>query len=339
MSRWLLRRCLALLPTLLGITFVTFLLLDLAPLDRASLEVAQRQGDGQLAENRSRDLALLRLRIRYGLVDPRTHEPVPLLQRYLRWLGKAVRLDLAGPDEATAEFWRRLGSAFAISVLLGSWALLFAFLVGVPLGTWLGMHAGSRADRAASGVAFVLNACPEVLVATLLSLAFGTAWLGWLPTTGLRSAGAAQLGALGKLLDLAHHLVLPVLVLTLAPLLLIVRFLRESVARAAASPFAFNLRAWGVEPAVIRRRLLRAGAAPLATLAGSLLPALVGGSIVVETVFSIEGVGRLFWNAVRTQDQAMVMTVTLATSVATLCALAGSDLLHRAVDPRVRLER
>src|SRR5262249_41694603 len=123
----------------------------------------------------------------------------------------------------------------------------------------------------------------------------------------------------------------------LPPLLLVVRFLRESVSRAANAPFAHNLEAWGLEPQLVRARLLRAGCAPLATLAGTLLPLLVAGSIVVESVFSLHGVGRLAWAAVGSQDQAMVMALTLITSVVTLVALVASDLLHRLVDPRVRL--
>jgi peptide/nickel transport system permease protein len=142
---------------------------------------------------------------------------------------------------------------------------------------------------------------------------------------------------LAQLFDLAWHLVLPVAVMAIAPALLITRFLRESVGRVATSTFALNLEAWGVDAHTRRRRLLRAGFAPVATLIGSLLPQLIGGSIVVETVFSIEGAGRLAWNAVRNQDQAMVMFVVLLASIATLLSLLLSDVAHRWIDPRVRL--
>lgn len=120
---------------------------------------------------------------------------------------------------------------------------------------------------------------------------------------------------------------------------MIVRFLRESVSRAAVAPFADNLRAWGLEDRLLRARLLRAGLVPLATMCGSLLPLVVAGSVVVETVFSIEGIGRLAWRAVTSEDQAMVMTLVLLTSVATLCSLVLSDFLQRLIDPRVRLTR
>ena len=324
------------LPTLLGITFLTFLVLDLAPLDRASLELAVLDTPTQL-DVEERELALARLRIRYGLVDEETLEPVPVHQRYLVWLRNAASFQLAGGDEDQALFRERLLGAVPVSLLLGFWAFLVSLLVGVPLGCWLGMRAGSRADRMVSNLLFLVVGLPEVLVATLLLLTFGAAGLGWLPTAGLASEYGVADTVLARLWDIGSHLLLPVTVMAIGPIVLIARFLRESVARAATSTFARNLEAWGIAAEVRHRRLLRAGFAPVATLIGSLLPMLVAGSIVVETVFSIDGVGRLAWEAVRTQDQAMVMAVTLLVSVATLVALLISDLVHWWIDPRVRL--
>lgn len=338
MTSWFLRRLLWMVPTLFGISFVTFMLLELAPLDRARLEVAMRQGEGELVDRHQRDVALLRLQIRYGLVDAATGEPVPVWQRFGNWFVRALRLELAGPDEDQQAFRGRLLDAAPVSLLLGFWALVLAVAIGVPLGASLGIRAGSRLDRLVSAAVFLALGFPEVLVATLLVLAFGPLWLDLLPDTGLRSPGSAHLGPFQQLLDLAWHLVLPVAVMALVPALLIMRFLRESVARVANATFAVNLRAWGLEGITERWRLLRAGSAPLATLVGSLLPALVTGSIVVESVFSIDGLGRLLWQAVRSQDQAMVMAITLLTSLVTLLSLVLSDLLHRLVDPRVRLD-
>jgi peptide/nickel transport system permease protein len=335
--RWLLERCLLAVATLLGISLLTFLVIDLAPLDRAALEVASQNAQGALTEPQARAQALQQLRIRYGFVDAATQAPVPVLVRFGHWLARAVRLDLAGPGEDPRLFWRRLRSALPVTLLLGGLSLALALGLGVLLGVWLGMRAGSRIDRGVTMLLFVALGLPEVLIATLLLLLFGSASLGWLPTAGLRSDGAKELPALTRFIDLVWHLILPVTVMAIGPLLLVARFLRESVARAAASRPALNLRVLGLEPHLQRRRLLRLGFAPLATLCGSLLPLLVGGSIVVETVFSIEGVGRLAFNAVRIKDQAMVMTITLLVSIVTLGALMLSDLLHRLADSRVRL--
>ncbi len=337
MWRWLATRLGWLLVTLLGVTFVTFLVLDLAPVDRAELEATQATAAGSYPDRAARQLAVEQLRVRYGMVDPVTREPLPLWRRYAGWLGNALTLRLAGPGEDDAALWRRLGEALPVTALLGGLGLLLAFGVGLPLGVWLGRRVGAPAERAVSAAMLVAVGLPEFLLATLLLLAFSVAWLQWLPASGLRSNGAEQWGLVRQLLDFAWHLLLPVTVLALGPVVLVTRFVRDAVARASAAPFVTSLVALGVEPDELRRRLLRHGATPAATLVGSLLPMLVGGSIVVESMFALDGLGRIAFQAVRGQDQAMVMALVLLTSAVTLVALLVSDLMHRVVDPRVRL--
>jgi peptide/nickel transport system permease protein len=138
-------------------------------------------------------------------------------------------------------------------------------------------------------------------------------------------------------LDLAAHLVLPVLTLALAPCIVVTRYVRDGVARAARAEFAVALRAWGMPERTVRRRALHHGLSPLITLLGVLLPALVSGSVVVESVFALPGLGRLAFDAALRQEQAMVMTMTLLVGSATLLGMLLSDILHRAVDPRVEL--
>ncbi len=126
--------------------------------------------------------------------------------------------------------------------------------------------------------------------------------------------------------------------LAIGPCVVITRFLRNSVARVAASDFVTNMRAWGLPEAVVRKRAVRNGLSPVVTLIGTLLPLLVSGSVVVEQVFSLPGMGRLAFGAVMARDQGMVMALTLLVSVVTLFGLLLSDLLQRTVDPRVRLQ-
>lgn len=337
MLRWLAIRFSWMIVTLIGITFVTFAVLDQAPVDRAQVEAAQRKQDGTFANLAERDRAILRLRLRYGMLDEDTLQPAPLWRRYSSWLGAAVTLQFAGPHEDNRAFWRRLGEALPVSLWLGFLALLVAGLIGIPLGACLGMRPGSVTDRAVSQLLFVMVGIPEFLLATLLLLGFAGAWLSWFPSSGLRSNGAEDWSMASQLLDFAWHLALPVLVMACAPTVLVTRFLRDSVARAAQSPFGANMRALGLDPRVVRWRLIRSGGAPLATLAGSLLPMLVTGSIVVESLFSLDGLGHLAYRAVTGQDQAMVMALVLITSTTTLVALIFSDVLHRLVDPRVKV--
>lgn len=339
MKRWLLVRLLWFLVTLLGISFVTFAVIDAAPVDRAALAIERATAERDFANAAAREAAILQLRIRYGMVDPVTHEPAPLWRRYGAWLWNAATLRFGGPGDDHAALWRRLADALPVTALLGGLALLVAFGIGVPLGTWLGLGAGSRRERNASAALLVCAGVPEFLAAMLLLLAFSSSILQWLPAAGLRSPGAERWTFAWQLIDFARHLVLPVTVMSLAPMVMVARFVRDSVARSISAPFVANLRGLGTPDATVRRRLLRHGLAPVATLAGSLLPMLVGGSIVVENMFSLDGVGHLAFQAVTQQDQPLLMAIVVIGSVVTLAALLLSDVLHRLVDARVRLQR
>ena len=339
MLRWLAIRFLSLVPVLLGISFVAFLMLDLAPVDRAELEATRAEAEGSFADAEARQAAIQRLRVHYGMLDPQSLEPRPLWRRYSAWLSNVLSLQLAGPGENDERLWRRLIDALPVTALLGSLSLLLAFGVGMPLGGWLGRHRRSGGERTLSAALLALAGLPEFLLAALLLLMFSGAWLHWLPATGLRSPGSDRWTTLWQLLDFAAHLVLPVTVMALGPLALVARFVRDAVARAVRQPFSASMRALGLDERLVRRRLLRHGAVPVATLTGSMLPMLVAGSIVVENMFALDGLGHLTVEAVVWQDQALVMASVLLTSIVTLVALMLSDVLHRVVDPRVRLGR
>lgn len=324
MLRWLALRLVLATVTLLGITFVTFCAMDLASVDRAALELARRTEEPGAPDLSmlDRDIALAKLRIRHGLVDPMTLRPKPVHERYATWLSNAATLRFCGPGDDPAEFRARIARALPVSLLLGALSLGVALLIGVPLGAFLGMRTGQCGERWIGGVLLAMAAMPDALFATIALMLFAGPVFDWLPAGGL---------------DRASSYALPVFVMALGPIVLLSRFLRESVARVAASPFADNLVAWGTPPRERSRRILRVALAPVATLAGSLLPMLVAGSVVVETTFAIDGMGRLLLEAVRSNDCAMAMVATTITAAVTLVGFVASDLLHRALDPRVRL--
>ena len=130
MHRWLLVRLAWLLVTLLGITFVTFVVLDQAPVDRAEVETEQAAQARSFTEPGAREAAVLQLRIRYGMVDPATLQPRPLWRRYVAWLQNAVTLRFAGPDGDHAALWQRLLQALPVTMWLGGLALLVALAGG-----------------------------------------------------------------------------------------------------------------------------------------------------------------------------------------------------------------
>ncbi len=327
-------RLVAIPPTLLGVSLLVFLLLDLVPLDRAESELV---GAPSARTETARLTAVKALRERYGMLDPATGTRPDVLARWWRWLDHAVRLDFAPPGETAAEFRSRFARAVTVSALLGALALLLALGIGVPIGWWLGLRAGTTVDRASSSLLLAVGAVPEVLVATLLLLCFGGPLRGVLPVGGLRSPGSEAWSGPGQVLDLVAHLALPVLVLAIGPAAWIVRLVRASCARTARADFVHALRCFGASDREIARRILRNSLSPLWTFLGTILPWLVTGAVVVESVFGIQGFGRLSLEAVRARDVSTVLASTLlvasAVSIGGLCG----DLLHRRGDPRVVL--
>lgn len=332
---FVLRRLLWALVSLLGISLVTFGLMDLAPADRARLAL---EGTESAASAQARQETLRNLRVRFGQIDPVTGEEYGFAHRYLHWLAHAATLDFAGASEDPAEFAARIKTALPVTLLLALLSILGAVGFAVPVGTWLGLRRAHASAHVVDAGLVVLWAVPQFLLGTLLVLAlaggFGPAWL---PATGLRSP-MAETWSLGRqIADFAAHLVLPVITLAVGPAVLLTCQLRESVARAADSDFVRALRGFGMEEATIRRRIVRQGLVPLATATGTFFPMLVSGSVVVERIFALPGLGDLSCRAVLAREVPMVMAMTTLAGVATLLGIVASDLAHRALDPRIEL--
>ncbi len=322
-------------PTLFGISLLTFVLLDLIPSDRAAVAIGD-PGTSQSSEQR--ELALFHMRVRYGLVDAETGEPFSVWLRYTRWVQHAALLDFAPKGEDPQRFRQRFLSAVSLSAFLGALAVSLAFLIGVPLGRYLGSRRNGPVDRGVSTLMLGAYGMPEFLLATLLMLVFSGGWLTMaLPATGLHSVGSESMGGLARLWDFGLHLVLPITVMSLAPAVEVTRFVRESVARASGGNYVLAMRGWGMPEHYVCKRIAANGRASIATLVGALLPIVFTGSIVVENVFGLPGMGRLAFEAIREREPSAVMATTLSAAMVTLVGYTLSDVLHRVFDRRVEL--
>jgi peptide/nickel transport system permease protein len=225
-----------------------------------------------------------------------------------------------------------------VTVPLAGVSILLCYLLAVPLGIWSALRRGSRFDLAATALVFALYALPVFWAGVLLQMAFGTTGLGWLPVLGLSSAGAGELGPLARALDTARHAVLPVICLTYGGLAYLSRQMRVGVLDAIGADYVRAARARGLpERLVVRRHVLRNSLLPLITLVGQVLPVMVGGSILVETVFDLPGMGRYAYEALQNREYDAVMGTVLVSALMTLAGFLVSDLLYAWADPRVRL--
>lgn len=329
MRTYLLRRLLLTLLTLLAITLITFLISRLAPGGPIAQRVAMLQEQGQVMTEAQRE-TLQRL---LGLDRP-------LAEQYVQWVWRAIRLDFGDSfSDLGIPVRDKLWRALQVSVPLQLAAVLLIYLIAVPIGVLSAVRQGSLVERATTIFLFLLYSVPNFFLASLLTLFLASGRYAELfPMLGLRSLDADQMSAGARLVDLLHHLVLPVICLTYAGLAGVSRFARSGMLEVIRQDYVRTARAKGLpERLVIARHALRNGIIPIATLVASLFPFLVGGSVIVETIFNLPGIGLLTYEAVINRDYPVVMATSTVVGVATLLGFVVSDLLYVWLNPRVAL--
>jgi peptide/nickel transport system permease protein len=326
LARSVARRLLAAATSVLVALAATFALLDAVPGDRVA--VGER-GSASVRSNAPIDPARVQeLRVRHGLVDPDTGAPRSAVVRFGAWAARAVRLELAPRDVEPRVFRQRLFGALAISLGLGGTALCIAYVAGLVAGGWLARRAGGAIDRLVAPLLTALPSLPGVLLATLAVLM--APMLG-LPTGGL---GCAEERGAACALLVARQLALPVAILALGPAAILARHVREAVLAASGSAAIDAGRGFGLPENVLWRRAWRAGLVPAASLFASFAPALLTGSVVIEQVFDVPGLGRMAFRAVQERDAETLLAVTTVGAVTAVCALTIADLVVRRVEPR-----
>lgn len=355
MLRYALMRLAWMPATLLAITLIVFLALRIAPGDPAQLALS-REGSarGELAafdpaaaaararQLRAEHLLDRSLAVQYlhflGPFDcsPRGHPA--LGGDGMHPYGGLLCLDLGRefhrPSVAIGdELLRRL----RVSAPLGLCAALLSALLALPLGVYTAARSGSPAARACSGLLFVLHALPVFWGGCLLVLAFGPAGLDWLPALGLESRDGPASGTFARALELGRHALLPLVALTYGSLAYCARQVRAGVLDALQQDYVRAARAQGLsERRVLLQHALRNALLPAITWMGALVPALIGGSVVVERIFDLPGVGSYVFEGLLERDYQIVQASALLAAVATLLGTLAADLAYAWADPRIR---
>jgi len=264
------------------------------------------------------------------------HLDQPLHRQYVMWLADVLRGDLGRSLHDRRPVAEKIGERIGITVILNGLALVLMIVLAVPIGAAAAWRPGSWVDRLAATGTYALYAIPVFWAGLLLQIVFAV-HLGWLPLAGLTSDGYEALGPLGRATDRLWHWILPVLCLSYGGVAYLSRFVRATLLDSASNESAVAARARGLSAlAVLYKHGFRLAAVPMLTLAGFLLPALVGGSVIVETVFSIPGLGRLFVDAAFQRDLPVLLGLTLVSGAATLTGILLADLTYVIADPRVR---
>ena len=261
-----------------------------------------------------------------------------ILEGYISWLGNMLKGDWGDSflyqlpvNQVIAE---HMWISFAISLV----ALILQFAIAIPLGIVSATHQYSVIDYTVTIITMIGISLPSFFFAALLIKVFAS-WLGWFPVSGLVSAGGSSEG-IAYFLDMAHHLVLPMLVLVVLSIGGLMRYTRTNMLEVLNSDYIRTARSKGLsEKKVIYVHAFRNTMIPLMTLLAGILPSLFGGAMITEEVFAIEGIGRLAYKALQQGDIPFIMGYNMFLAVLTVIGTLLSDLMYAVVDPRVKLSK
>lgn len=321
------------LPTFLGITLITFLIIQLAPGSPISIKIQQLGGEGIRTETVSKAVIEQTKKL-YGL-----DKPVHI--QYLHWLKRLTTLDFGESYKDHRLVLEKIKEALPITLLLNFISIILIYLISIPLGVYSAITTRTLLDNLMTMALFILYSLPSFWVAMILVIYLGGGeYLNLFPVSGVFSQGVEQLPLAGRIGNMIWHLVLPVTVLTYGGFAFLARISRAQLLEVIRQDYIRTARAKGLsERTVIWRHALRNSLIPLITLSGTLLPAMIGGSVIVEQIFSIPGMGKLGFEAVLSRDYPTVMAIAAIEAVLTLVGLLVSDLLYVVVDPRISFEK
>lgn len=354
MARYIFRRILQAIPTLLGVSIITFLLISAAPGDPIGLRTfGDPKATPEVKEAMRKALGL----------------DQPIVVQYFTWLtgisvrsgdeivamttpyntcgynatlnlticdsgGGIVRGDMGTSVDTRQPVWNRIVERIPATLELGICSLIFSLLIGVPLGVISAVYRGSWIDNIIRFFSVVFRSVPIYWMALLLILVFSV-YLGWLPS-GTRKT--ISLTNQFDLWDRIEHLILPVVVLSLGPIAFFSRIMRTETLEVIHTDYIRTAKAKGLAPgSVWFLHAFRNALIPLMTILGPAIVGVLSGAVVVETIFAWPGMGRLTINAVFQQDYPMVLGTGLFFAALTIVGYLLTDIFYALVDPRVRL--
>jgi len=324
MTSYIARRLFYAVLTFLGITVVTFTLIHAVPGDPIDFLASK----GMRNISSPAQVAALRHEL---------HLDRPLVVQYLYWFRGIVTLDFGRSTIDRRLVIDRIAEKLPRTFALNTTAFLLAALIGLPVGLWSATRSGRLVERGSSVFFFLLYSLPTFWVALLLMEWFAVR-LNVLPLFGMSSDDYASMTTAQQFADRARHFVLPVLTLCYGQIAILARFTKSSLTEVIRQDFITTARAKGAgEGAVLLVHAFRNALIPLVTLLGLIVPSLISGSVIVETMFQWDGVGRLYFDAIYARDYPTVLGLTVATAVATLLASLAADVLYAVADPRIRV--
>ncbi|MFV3407424.1 ABC transporter permease subunit [Bdellovibrio bacteriovorus] len=337
---YLIRRLLLMIPTFFGITIMTFVLINLAPgspieqkLQAIRFGSAGGAGGGAAGVNSRGDSAVNEevieaLKKQYGFDKP-------LHERYIIWLKNLSRLDFGESFTYQEPVIDVIKSKFPVSLQFGIASLILTYLVCIPLGVRKAIKAGGAFDRITTIILNLTYSIPPLVLGIFLIVVFAGK-LNMFPLGGLHSDDYEVLTTWGKIVDRAHHFVLPLICYMIGGFTELSTLMRNSMLDVVKSDFVRTARAKGLsDNVVIFKHALRNALIPIATGLGGFFGAFLAGSLIIEQMFNLDGIGLLGYQSIMARDYNVIMGLTFISSLLLMFGRIFSDIIYVLIDPRI----
>jgi peptide/nickel transport system permease protein len=360
MLDYIIRRILLVFPTLFIITVLSFAISRLAPGDPAELKAGVGSGQG-MSTGQGRDLnekMIELIRKQWNLDKPLfyftfiedfdTKNPESIFSRltirwnstnnqYHIWTANVLKLDFGRSFRDNQPVLDKIKERIPITLTLNLISTFLAYLIAIPLGIYSAVNQHTLMDRISTVTVFILYSLPNFWIGTMLIIFFGGGdFFDFFPYAGLYSNNYESLSFFGKLSDLLGHMILPIVVYTYGSFAYLSRQMRVGMLEVIRQDYIRTARAKGLnENIVIYKHALRNSLIPIVTILAYILPAMIGGSVIIETIFTIPGMGSLAFEAITSRDYPIVMAVFTISAILTLIGILLADLLYSVVDPRI----
>jgi len=311
------------IPILFGITIISFTILHLAPGSPSDLQTSMNP---EVSIESRQQLERL-----YGLDKPLWHQ-------YMSWITRLAKLDFGYSFAAdNRPVLEKILERMPVTILINILSMVVIFCIAIPLGVLSAVYRNSAFDRITTVFVFVGFAIPAFWLALLLMILFGVQ-LEWLPISGIKSLDYQYFSISGKILDIAKHLFLPILVSSFGGLAGVSRYMRGSMLEVIRQDYITTARAKGLsEFKVITKHAMRNATLPVITILGLSVPGLIGASVIFESIFSIPGLGKLFYDALMARDYPLIMGGLVISAVLTMIGNLMADIATAFADPRIRI--
>jgi microcin C transport system permease protein len=332
------------IPTLLGITIVTFVIINLAPGSPIEQKIQQMKFGGMGRESNTSNSGgdkssgvseevILALKKQYGFDKP-------LYMRYLIWVKNISHLDFGESFTYEEPVLNVITSKFPVSLQFGVISLFLSYLVCIVLGVLKAVRNGSTFDYVTSFFLMALYSIPGFMLAILLIVYFaGGSFFSWFPIGELYSDNYYNLSLWGKIIDRVHHFILPLICYMIGSFTVLTMLMKNSLLDEIKKDYIRTARAKGIsEKSIYLKHALRNALIPVATGIGGFLAVFFAGSLLLENIFQLDGIGLLSFKSILQRDYNVIMGILFIQSVLLLIGNLFSDIVYILVDPRINFE-